>query len=838
MDICPQHQTCQGRCGNPPTNQSVCNCDSHCQLYGDCCYDYWTNCTVNNTPSPSQAFWDRTACTDSYRFYLISKCSPNTIDFVNWSKCEKPNPDDLLQNIPVSDSFNIAYYNVFCALCNGVPILDVVAWEIIAQCRYANIGYNSHLLTATMAPTTPIGFRNILSDIDRAEECYYEYQPVGNLSKRHCSNEYGFTHCPMHYPDEEVANYCKMYRAPVHENGVVYANPHCARCHGILSYFCKNVIPDTPDFLLPEGEIIPIAILVDFSSGSVSVESPSEKFTSENVDCGLGRVYNPFNDKCIETVCEQGKVSTEIGCIELIEFSFAVAVPVPTENPSGQTIEFLCSCNRSSIVQVRYNANNESIQEQCITEMTSLIQGYDTFFDVYHFGTSNSLILFETLECQLLNEVHTLIYQQSHSNHRSLLKNITFTEICENENMISLGVGRCDNQFFNINTLNVTKQREGFIVTDENNNFIITAGDYQVKMTYIIASNTTLITLRIANCSYSTTCPLVALDIIDFYIFNNDTWVYKPTGRQFKHDEITIMFNDSVLVCSFFSQNGTRTFSVTLFVYEDNLQVVNLVGVSCSLLGLFLTLVVYCTPKKRETYSGTIVINIALSLFLAQLMTLFAEMVTTQSKLVCTVFAALLHYLWLVAFMWMFLMSLTLFKSFRSFKSSLDSRHQNQSIKCFALGFGWGVPFGFVAILLTLHFCDCVDLPFNFVYGDDTVCWIRDEFSVFLFLGIPMSIILFVNGSLFIATAYGIYRSKKHSKKILRDLKKKNIIENLIIYAKISCIVGLTWIFGFLSLFIDEPVFWYTFIILNSMQGVFIFFSFSATTIIEALMKK
>ena len=69
------------------------------------------------------------------------------------------------------------------------------------------------------------------------------------------------------------------------------------------------------------------------------------------------------------------------------------------------------------------------------------------------------------------------------------------------------------------------------------------------------------------------------------------------------------------------------------------------------------------------------------------------------------------------------------------------------------------------------------------------------NFSVLIFLGIPMATILCVNIILFIATAYGIHRSKKTSQKVLKDSKGKNIMESLIIYAKVDIFINFLLIF-------------------------------------------
>ena len=87
------------------------------------------------------------------------------------------------------------------------------------------------------------------------------------------SDDYGIAYCPREFPDEEVAKNCKRYKAGV-VHGDVYANPHCALCHGVGEYFCGSGRIDLPP--VRKGETVPISILFDFSSGKLSVESPRE----------------------------------------------------------------------------------------------------------------------------------------------------------------------------------------------------------------------------------------------------------------------------------------------------------------------------------------------------------------------------------------------------------------------------------------------------------------------------------------------------------------------------------------------------------------------------------
>ncbi|XP_033103617.1 uncharacterized protein LOC117106357 [Anneissia japonica] len=855
IDVCTHHQTCHGRCGLFLTRNSMCHCDPKCELYGDCCYDYWSSCTNSRVLNSSLALWERTVCMKSEfeQFYLISKCRSVTVNEHIRSSCEEPNPDDFLLNIPVSDSSNLAYSNLFCALCNGVSITNVEGWKVMAKCRQINDDYLAAVFTSSDQSLIQNNLETILSKIYLTEDCNLQYKPIGGNSKRYCSYEHGINYCPIDFPDKKVANNCKRYKATVHAGSASYANPHCARCHGEVDYTCKlsdtqywtpfkdpglaAAGADEDSELIDIVVTVPITILVDFTSGSLSVETPSKKVTTDGFNCGSGRVYNPFKEVCIKTICEHGKILTEHGCI----YELGNLKKTPIKSPSTKIGELVCICRGYSNVQVRYNVNNTSTANVTLSQITSLLKGYNTSFKFKQHDTSTATISFKTSECQLVQGVFTIAFQQFNS-EKVLLENVLITQVCLNENLniTSPTEQSCISQSFDFTKLNITKGDQTTTVTDGHDYFTLEETSYRVEMTFNVENDSMMFsTLMITNCSSERprdpTCPLIVLDAKEFDFTSNNTWIYQPTGHQFTNDKI-IFSNETITVCTFFLPNGTRQTSSKLFVYEETLQLINLVGVSCSLLGLFLTCLTSCVsrPTTLRTNSGKIVMNIAISLFFAQFGTLFTG-AFVQFEHACAIIAAVMHYLWLVAFMCMFVMSLTLFKSFRSFKASLKSRYENQSINLY-LYFSWGIPLAFVAILLIIHFCDCV--PFKFTYGDDTVCWIRDEFAALIVFGVPMATIMGVNSFLFVVIVCGIHRSKENSRKIRGSSKKKDIINNLVIYAKISCIMGLTWTIGCVASFIDERFLWYIFVIMNSMQGVFIFLSFSATKLVALLHRK
>lgn len=129
-------------------------------------------------------------------------------------------------------------------------------------------------------------------------------------------------------------------------------------------------------------------------------------------------------------------------------------------------------------------------------------------------------------------------------------------------------------------------------------------------------------------------------------------------------------------------------------------------------------------------------------------------------------------------------------------------------------------------------------------------CWIRSGSGNLLFFGLPIAIILIVNGIYFILTIYNIRQKKKAQKQTsLRRFSRAKLPgdEDVKFYIQMAVIMGFTWIIGFFLTSIKWPndthlyilfyVLTYMFIILNASTGVLILFAFLFKKEIKSLYK-
>jgi len=117
-------------------------------------------------------------------------------------------------------------------------------------------------------------------------------------------------------------------------------------------------------------------------------------------------------------------------------------------------------------------------------------------------------------------------------------------------------------------------------------------------------------------------------------------------------------------------------------------------------------------------------------------------------------------------------------------------------------------------------------------YGD-RYCWITSRTALLTFFALPLGLVLITNVVLFVVSICYIQKASKASQPAV----KSKSTGRLFLYAKLSFVMGLSWVFGFVASIYDWTVFWYMFVIFNSLQGAFICLSFVCTAKVFRLLK-
>ncbi|XP_071963107.1 uncharacterized protein [Antedon mediterranea] len=867
VDVCSNTHLCQeeDKCGSSPSEARECRCDTECEYYGDCCYDYWSACTSEPNPSivsmsnQLECFEGDDSFSDGY--YIIAFCKDDsTVDTDTIQKCENPGSGDVFLAIIVSDKENNIYKNVYCALCNGVSITDVIAWEVSYLCSDDEVRVEfGEDPTGPVAPgpvpgpvpapdpslptlpplttlppiTTEAPPPNIHEQINDGTYCpFMSFRPPsGKQDTRRPCLATAVSQCSASYMNESVIEACLTnYKAIVY-GGTVYRNPHCAICNDEPSYNC-DVFVTSPSRV----GFTSLTVIVDFSDqSSISVSSEYGSYTNGGVSCSTGEVFDPFTNQCLQLTCKDGFT---------LEGSTCVVISIETgciKNAIHITSEIFCECKlQQQSLQIEYEYDFEVDNFTTVVEFTNSLTTFDIEYTNQSSNAFNKTIIIisiEQMNCQLVYDISELVVRGINNNTDAQLNVVTFRQNCSTKAIPNELLCEQDRFLLTANeTLeydNVTKK-----IHVDNSSLQIPDEQYVLEIVHELGNESSVCSiLSVSTCNV---CPQIQLSIEAFEEQVNGTLVYKTTGDVFqKHQYMfTNTSNSSLLVCSFLNQNGETEENTEFFHYSGALLIISVVGTIISLISLLITILLRVFIAELRTLSGKIILNVSISLFIALLLTLIQGNFT-QWPTFCEVMSVFLHYMWLVCFCWMNSMAIELFQTFRTVRSSSRSSRSSKSqrksfIKYFI--YSWGLPAIYVAIIVGISLCECTSL--DVMYGDDNVCWIRDELASLYVFGIPLAVILVPNLILFVATIKGLRKSMK-STAAVRSGKSDQDQQTgeMIIYIRISTVMGLTWIFGYVASFVDHVIFWYIFTILNSLQGLFIFIAFNINYSMNNLIK-
>ncbi|XP_015734911.1 adhesion G-protein coupled receptor D2 isoform X1 [Coturnix japonica] len=277
---------------------------------------------------------------------------------------------------------------------------------------------------------------------------------------------------------------------------------------------------------------------------------------------------------------------------------------------------------------------------------------------------------------------------------------------------------------------------------------------------------------------------------------------------------VTSLPDSTVCFC-----NHTTNFAVLLQMYEIErttkeeltLQTLTFIGCGvsfCALVVTFILFLVVGVPKSERT---TVHKNLIFALAAAEALLMFSEVAKTNQVL-CFLVTAFLHLLFMAAFSWMLVEGLLLWSKVVAVNMSEDRRMK------FYYATGWGLPSIIVGVTLATSFNN---------YVADNHCWLNVQTNViWAFVG-PVLFILAVNTFvLFRVVMVTVSSARRRAKMLTPNSSLENQI-GIQIWATAKPILvllpvlGLTWVCGIL---VHLSIVWaYVFIMLNSLQGLYIF---------------
>ncbi|XP_021333205.2 uncharacterized protein adgre15 [Danio rerio] len=244
---------------------------------------------------------------------------------------------------------------------------------------------------------------------------------------------------------------------------------------------------------------------------------------------------------------------------------------------------------------------------------------------------------------------------------------------------------------------------------------------------------------------------------------------------------------------------------------SDLLELLGLVCVIVGLVFFSLALLSFALCQWSPGVNNVARINICISLLSAHLLFLltqqFLSLIRPQQVL-CVAIAGLLHFLFLSAFVWMFIEAVLLFICVKNL-SQISSKKRE------VLSSGFLCVIGYVLAMVVV--CVSIGLvPEG--YGSEH-CWIKtDEGFIWSFLG-PVCVILALNLILFFKIVITLNSTLKNLNAEVSQMKQTKVM----VFKTLGqfVVLGCPWILGFFTN--GSEVLEIVFLIFNSQQGTFIF---------------
>ena len=632
--------------------------------------------------------------------------------------------------------------------------------------------------------------------------CQLSYTPASIALSARRFLQYRFKtidSCPSNrttltYINDQVENECKRYQSLVRSDGtsniLLFKNPHCAFCNGYRldnfrdHMFCGSLACKYKTDVYGVGGVGSFTLLVDVNPRG---EVNSLRHGLSGNQCPLGYMHDDISKQCQRVQCPLGSVTNGTSCIQYYK-----NVPQVFQD-GGQTI-----------VSIIYKYTKEDVLYTIIPAFIQLI------YTLPHVS-----LIDNNLDCSNLPMNGTdKIFQNNIKDGQTKFDTCIAFKVIPSQNT------RIHDAFRNI--IHITK---AYDLNKESASMLF----YNFDITHEI------------NCksgkglhTESVVLHTTSANIQNVYIRN--TGFYEPV------ENVPLMFFLPHFQGSLLSMIDMRDMSTSVMVCVEDVEplqfaenqwlgglttkgIVTSLGISLSIVALFLTFINLCFKIcDLKGIFRILLINLTVALFIAQTTFLLQELFLYNEQ-VCQAIAIFQHYSWLSYFFSMNSVAIEVAIRFRSLASMTKARNELARWNfpkrkwLVLLLHGWVSPLFLVIAGVVLDFG--FSSRFSPLYGKGTACWLNNPSALLVLFVIPFCSIVGLNCCLVLFAIIRLRQISNIGGVLSQERSHFNI--NL----KLSALMGVSWIVGLVGSYTNLEPFWYIFIILNSLQGVVIFFTFA-----------
>ena len=291
---------------------------------------------------------------------------------------------------------------------------------------------------------------------------------------------------------------------------------------------------------------------------------------------------------------------------------------------------------------------------------------------------------------------------------------------------------------------------------------------------------------------------------------------------------------DRVLKEGQFSMNGdtlvicvTPDDAVPQYKFGAQMGYVTFIGLGLSIICLSMHIVASLFTPELQNLSGKNLFSLSLALlggYSTFLATMFSQ---NQGTLACQILAHVMYYFFMASFFWMLLIAFDVCRTLKiaTIQLRLTTGSQWRKFAIYST-LGWGLPLACTTVVTLMDHMEGIPSDYKPGFGTTEVCWFSKKMALLIYFAVPFAGIMGVNIFLFVFSACMVFDTTQSTAKMTTTCGPKT---NFYLYMRLAIIMGLTWIIGLAAGFVDQEALWYIFVILNTLQGVFIFGAFTCT---------
>ncbi|MPC19779.1 G-protein coupled receptor Mth2 [Portunus trituberculatus] len=319
-------------------------------------------------------------------------------------------------------------------------------------------------------------------------------------------------------------------------------------------------------------------------------------------------------------------------------------------------------------------------------------------------------------------------------------------------------------------------------------------------------------------------CLKVLLNEDDFVELSNGTVHVPVYGRTYSPRDYQKYGDGGLVVCHIMEEA-----SAEIRKFSDALGWVSLVGLSLSCLCLLLHMSAFALLPELRNPSGRNLASLCLAL-LAAYITMLVNMVSRTRATGCVILAVAMYYFFVTSFTWMNVIAFDVWYTFRLTQRQLrvSSGAQWHRFIAYSL-YSWLLPGAATVVLVLVDQIEPSGLPEELLPRlGKTWCWFSHRKALLAFFAAPMMFLIVMNFVFFVSTAVIITQTS--STAAASSARGNNPRGQYKMYLRLGVLMGFTWVSGIAAGYLDLEALWYVFVVLNTLQGVFIFLAFTFRT--------